>query len=934
MAVYKQFNTNEVVISPFKANKRFRFENNQVTSSDVQIEYYQSQQGTYLSGSFDTGFNTMQDGVNIFNSIKQLYYSNYLTSSYGDPMVTMSFIAGQPGPQQQNLGYGAYNGNITGPRFENFLQSSLTQDRKFAQFSASAASIGFAGTDTGVSQSIAVVYGSTVSVTEIGFTSNAVPDLVAAGIDDTYVLDTLTWDGGLATTPFSSIFPDDTGLKVGAVMVTGTGLPISSGVVSSTVNTSLDNFTTSGNGVGATATITWNANRVTTVTVLTGGSDYKVGDSITITAGQLNAITSPGTLFTGQVTFLVLAADVNTETITIKGNLLAPQGVSPNIDGANVRGLTLRDNNTVTFVAGGAGNITLNYLQAPRGPSVISIPSMLFGEAIQPSSFQFEYTSSLNYTRSIIDDDGQGNLIVTQSNSTGVPFFSGSVGQIFYSQGIAVITGPDSGNLREFAYNVGYKNNMNPNIISSSLSYSSSITIDENQYKCTVRNDEFSYTTNPSALSTPGVLTQTNNQIFRSFDAGSLTGLANNTYTVEPVVLEGNNQATTFYVFGNNGSESTIGQQYRVQLTSAGGTTLEFVGWDGVESGTRNGLGQVQFNSTGSDSSKAGSFYDAINSVDGFNGEISGSLQSTNIISLNRTSAPGNTALTAGNIFPNSSPASTLTELTVGIDTPEGTMLSGIPIGRELIIETPGGAQNYYYQKTGIRTNGAGNNYIIEVLPLRGLGDPTWTGVQPRNVGSMDTVKLTQLQAGSIGNTPIKYADSFNLLLNKSYLPSPERGQVAFGNVMPQPTANPQPTTGDDAYSGTNGALLEIVVSGAPPAVTSINVSSSISPTALVESSTTFGGRDYKVGDTLQIKGTDLGGTGFGFINLTLDDVQIQPNTLQYHDFITGSEFSPYVTTVGLYNANNDLVVVGKFPRPLPISLQTDTTYMINFDTN
>ena len=85
MAVYKQFNTNEVVVSPFNANKRFRFENNQVTSSDVQIEYYQSQQGTYLSGSFDTGFNTMQDGVTIFSSIKQLYYSNYLTSSIGDP---------------------------------------------------------------------------------------------------------------------------------------------------------------------------------------------------------------------------------------------------------------------------------------------------------------------------------------------------------------------------------------------------------------------------------------------------------------------------------------------------------------------------------------------------------------------------------------------------------------------------------------------------------------------------------------------------------------------------------------------------------------------------------------------------------------------------------------------------------------------------------
>ena len=71
-----------------------------------------------------------------------------------------------------------------------------------------------------------------------------------------------------------------------------------------------------------------------------------------------------------------------------------------------------------------------------------------------------------------------------------------------------------------------------------------------------------------------------------------------------------------------------------------------------------------------------------------------------------------------------------------------------------------------------------------------------------------------------------------------------------------------------------------------------------------------------------------------GYINLTSADVEKDKNTQIYHDFVTGSEFSPYVTTIGLYNGSNELVVVGKLPRPLPISLQTDTTYMINFDTN
>ena len=729
MAVYKQFNTNEVVVSPFKANKRFRFENNQVSSSDVCIEYYQSQQGTYLSGSYDTGFNTMQDGVTVFSSIKQLYYSNYLTASYGDPMSTMSFVPGPTDPQGNSLGQDAWNGNITGPRFDNFLQSSLTQDRKFAQFSASAAPIGFAGTNTGVSQSVTTTFASVINANNITF--QVVPDLAAKGINETYVLSNVTWGGVLADTPFKEV-------------------------------------------------------------------------------GTSNNLQScPG----NQLQYEWVSTATATQGLTLKGS-------ATQVEFSNV--------NTPTV----GTTLTLDFVLAPKGPSIISIPSMLFGEAIQPSSFQFEYTSSINFTRSIVDDDGQGNLIVTQSNSAGVPFFSGSVGEIFYSQGIAVITGPDSGNLREFAHNVGYKDNMNPNIMSSSLSYSSSITIDENQYKCTVRNDEFSYTTNPSALGTSGALTATNNQLFKSFDAGDLTGLVDNTYIIEPLVLKGNTAATTFFIFdGDEANENTIGQSYRVELQSAGGKTLEFVGWNGAETGTRNGLGQVQFNSTGSTAGIAQSFCDAVNSVEGFNGEISASIQGTSV--------------------------------------------------------TP--------------------------------SDPN------------NTVKLTQAQKGEAGNTPIRYADSFNLILNQSVLPIPSRGQVSFGNTD-QPATNPQPVSGDSSYTGINGAILEIVV--ATNAVTSINVSSSISSNAIVASSKSFGGKNYSVGDALQIKGTDLGGTGLGYINLTSADVEKDKNTQIYHDFVTGSEFSPYVTTIGLYNGSNELVVVGKLPRPLPISLQTDTTYMINFDTN
>mgnify|MGYP003143333445 CR=1 FL=1 len=50
------------------------------------------------------------------------------------------------------------------------------------------------------------------------------------------------------------------------------------------------------------------------------------------------------------------------------------------------------------------------------------------------------------------------------------------------------------------------------------------------------------------------------------------------------------------------------------------------------------------------------------------------------------------------------------------------------------------------------------------------------------------------------------------------------------------------------------------------------------------------------------------------------------------HDFLTGSYFEPYITTVGLYNNANQLVAVGKLAQPLQSSNTTDTTILVNLD--
>ena len=50
-------------------------------------------------------------------------------------------------------------------------------------------------------------------------------------------------------------------------------------------------------------------------------------------------------------------------------------------------------------------------------------------------------------------------------------------------------------------------------------------------------------------------------------------------------------------------------------------------------------------------------------------------------------------------------------------------------------------------------------------------------------------------------------------------------------------------------------------------------------------------------------------------------------------DFTTSSIFKPYITTVGLYNENNELLVVGKLGQPIRTSDETDTTLVIRWDT-
>jgi hypothetical protein len=68
--------------------------------------------------------------------------------------------------------------------------------------------------------------------------------------------------------------------------------------------------------------------------------------------------------------------------------------------------------------------------------------------------------------------------------------------------------------------------------------------------------------------------------------------------------------------------------------------------------------------------------------------------------------------------------------------------------------------------------------------------------------------------------------------------------------------------------------------------------------------------------------------------NYTLNPTMITSgsNIGAMRSFATASYFDPYVTTVGLYNNDQELLAVGKMSQPLPTSKTTDTTILVNID--
>ena len=71
--------------------------------------------------------------------------------------------------------------------------------------------------------------------------------------------------------------------------------------------------------------------------------------------------------------------------------------------------------------------------------------------------------------------------------------------------------------------------------------------------------------------------------------------------------------------------------------------------------------------------------------------------------------------------------------------------------------------------------------------------------------------------------------------------------------------------------------------------------------------------------------------------NPTLVEGTYESGSLRYFatgsNLPSGSYFTPYATAVGLYNDDNELLMVAKFGKPILMSPYTDMTFVVKYDT-
>lgn len=123
MSAYKQFLASDVIVTPFEVNKSFTFKQSEF--SGIGIDRFLGTSGSFISNKILTGTLSSQFEVLVYSSVKELYYSNFLSSSVGDPAQVTTVIPGVNRESDRLIGPNQSTG------YFNYLQTSLSQSRFF-----------------------------------------------------------------------------------------------------------------------------------------------------------------------------------------------------------------------------------------------------------------------------------------------------------------------------------------------------------------------------------------------------------------------------------------------------------------------------------------------------------------------------------------------------------------------------------------------------------------------------------------------------------------------------------------------------------------------------------------------------------------------------------------------------------------------------------
>ena len=123
MSAFKQLLAQDIIVTPFEVNKGFTFLESEFSDSDVQIDQYEGVNAQWINNQ---GQYSGEYRVLVYNSIKELYYSNFVSSSLGDSLATGSILPGEDETGDVLEGPLSSRG-----RYDNYLQTSLSQSRFF-----------------------------------------------------------------------------------------------------------------------------------------------------------------------------------------------------------------------------------------------------------------------------------------------------------------------------------------------------------------------------------------------------------------------------------------------------------------------------------------------------------------------------------------------------------------------------------------------------------------------------------------------------------------------------------------------------------------------------------------------------------------------------------------------------------------------------------